>query len=317
MKGKSMRSSIILLLFVGFSIPIYADESGSETHVEQRLLEIRLASYLTAYEMAMAKRCAVEFQIVQTVDEATLDEMNALRDRLSVHLKKLEKQTRGIGKQLARLTSSESKIRANAIDDLGQTSMTVSEVRVENQLQKMNSTIDFPTHSMQNTSRELDVAIDGPGYLAVVDADRNAIAYTRFGGLNMNASGSLVVGSGSTGLQLAPRIIIPKNATHLIVSNNGLVSCRTPGDVNLQRLGQLRLAIFERPLGLRQIREGLFADSEASGPAKLVIPGENNSGTLRQNWLEVSDSDRIRELIELLISYLSNSHPPVDSANQP
>ena len=181
----------------------------------------------------------------------------------------------------------------------------------------MNRSIDFPARPLRKTGRTLDVAIDGPGYFAVVDSDRKAIAYTRLGNLHINATGHLVVGTSSAGLTLAPPIQIPDNASTVVISASGVVSCRVPGDVNLQRVGQIRVAVFGQALGLLQIRENLFAESAASGAAKLVIPGEHDSGTLGQGCLEVSDSDRIRELIDVLVDYLKTVRPTVDTVVEP
>ncbi len=311
-----MRLSILLLLLAAGGGTVTAGEPRLESPVELKLLEIRLASYLTAYETTMARQSDVELQIVQTMDEATIDKLNKLSIRLAAHLEKLEVQVRATTEQIDELTPKADRQRALVVDERDQAAMP-PDVRAEALLQTITRSIDFPGRSIRDTERQLDVAIDGPGFLSVVDSDRKEIVYTRLGKLDIDATGHLVVGSSNTGLPLAPTIRVPADAIHISISGGGEVSCRIAGEVQSKHLGQIRVALFGDPLGLSQIRENLFAESEASGRAQLVLPGEHDSGRLLQGCLELSDSDRIRELIDVLVDYLKHVRPAIDRVVEP
>ncbi len=87
--------------------------------------------------------------------------------------------------------------------------------------------------TLQQTGRDLDVAIQGRGYLRVIDPATQDTMYTRAGNLNINANGQLVVGSASTGRLLDPPITIPRDANAIQISPDGQIMARVPGQVEL------------------------------------------------------------------------------------
>ncbi len=146
------------------------------------------------------------------------------------------------------------------------------------------------------TGSELDIAIDGRGYLEVT-LPSGQPAYTRDGGLKRDAEGLIVT---ADGYPVAPEIVIPADARSISVNAAGEVYAYFDDAVGAQRLGQLALAGFSNPKGLEALGANLFAETEASGPALPGAPGEDGLGTLRQGYLEESSVDAVREVTELI-----------------
>lgn len=164
----------------------------------------------------------------------------------------------------------------------------------------MSTQTDHRQGTLEQTGRELDIGIEGRGFLPVYDPHSQTTVYTRAGNLDINANGQLVLGSAITGRLIEPNINIPQNATEIQISDTGIVSARIPGTVELQQQGQIQLAQFINPDGLLKIGENLYQQSDSSGTPQLDNPGNNGNGILRQGNLEVSNVEPVRELIDLI-----------------
>jgi flagellar basal-body rod protein FlgG len=159
---------------------------------------------------------------------------------------------------------------------------------------------DFTQGSMQDTGRELDLAIEQRGFFQVQDPLTQQIMYTRAGNLDINADGNLVIGSAQTGRLIDPPITIPPDATSISISPNGQVSVRQVGNATMQTVGQLQLAQFINPDGLLKVGENLYVQTDASSQALQGDPGTNGLGTIRQGSLEASNVEPVKELIDLI-----------------
>ena len=82
---------------------------------------------------------------------------------------------------------------------------------------------DFGQGDFQNTGRELDLLIEGEGFLQVLDPNTQQTLFTRAGNLNVTANGDLVTGSATTGRLLEPSINIPPDATRVEITPDGQV----------------------------------------------------------------------------------------------
>lgn len=158
---------------------------------------------------------------------------------------------------------------------------------------------DFEQGSFIQTDRELDLAVEGQGFLQVSDPS-GQVYYTRAGALNVNANGYLVVGSAYMGRLLEPPISIPEDAIGISISPEGIVAVKQPDNTQMTQVGQIELASFINPDGLLKIGENLYAETEASGSPTLSNPGQEGLGLLRQGALEGSNVEPVRELIELI-----------------
>jgi len=150
--------------------------------------------------------------------------------------------------------------------------------------------------SLAATGNDLDVAIDGRGYLEVA-LPSGGTAYTRDGSLKRSGEGLIVT---SDGFAVSPQITIPSDARSISINTVGEVYAYFADATEGQLLGQIDLAGFANAKGLEALGGNLFSETEASGPALLSTPGLDGLGTLRQGYLESSSVDAVREVTELI-----------------
>ena len=154
----------------------------------------------------------------------------------------------------------------------------------------------FEQGSVLGTENPLDVAIEGDGLFQITLPD-GSIAYTRDGSFKLSADGTLVT---SSGFMLFPQITIPQGSTKPEISADGNVSVYLPGESSPTEIGQIEIARFVNPSGLRGLGDNLFAETEASGAPVVLTPGEEGAGTLRQSFLESSNVQVVQEMVNMI-----------------
>ena len=157
-------------------------------------------------------------------------------------------------------------------------------------------TIQLAQGALSQTGGDLDIAIEGKGYLEVTMPSGES-AYTRDGGLKRSADGLIVT---SDGYEVVPGVTIPDDARSLSINGEGEVYAYFANRVEPELLGQFTLANFSNAKGLEAIGSNLFLETAASGPATVATPGTEGLGTLRQGYLEDSSVDAVREVTELI-----------------
>ena len=157
-------------------------------------------------------------------------------------------------------------------------------------------TVNVAQGSLSATGGDLDLAIDGLGFLEVT-LPSGISGFTRDGALKRSADGLIVT---SDGYEVAPGITIPADARSLSVNASGEVYAYFSDRVQPELLGQFTLAGFTNEKGLEAAGSNLFLETAASGSATISVPGENGLGTLRQGFLEDSSVDAVREITELI-----------------
>jgi flagellar basal-body rod protein FlgG len=150
--------------------------------------------------------------------------------------------------------------------------------------------------TLEATGADLDVAIDGNGYIEV-QMPSGQTGYTRDGALKRSADGLIV---NSDGYPIAPGITIPSDARGLTISPSGEVWADFADRVDPELIGQLTISSFPNEKGLEAIGSNLFLESPASGAAFSGVPGADGLGTLRHGYLEGSSVDAVREVTELI-----------------
>ncbi|MDF3856310.1 flagellar basal-body rod protein FlgG [Paracoccus sp. P2] len=146
------------------------------------------------------------------------------------------------------------------------------------------------------TNGDLDIAIDGNGYLEVT-MPSGISAYTRDGSLKRSAEGQVVT---SEGYPLVPDITIPEDARSIAINADGQVFAYFDDRVEPENLGQITLANFVNAKGLEAIGSNLFLETAASGAPQVATPGQEGLGTIRAGFLEESAVDPVREIAELI-----------------
>lgn len=149
-----------------------------------------------------------------------------------------------------------------------------------------------------NTGGELDLAIDGDGFLQIQKPGGETL-YARDGSLKRDRDGNIVSVHGHL---LVPNLQVPPDAIQVTVLPDGTVSALLAGQTEPSELGQIELARFANPAGLRALGGNLFAPTEASGDAETGIPDEDGFGAIAQGFLEMSNVNVAEELVNMILA---------------
>ncbi len=153
--------------------------------------------------------------------------------------------------------------------------------------------INFDHGSAQFTGNELDFAINGDGFIAVIAADGSE-AYTRRGDLRINASGLLENGAGQLILGEGGPIALPPSEK-VELGIDGIVSVRPVGQAanTLAQVDRIKL-VNPQLSDLVKGEDGLFRMKDGSdAPADAVveiIPGS----------LEGSNVNAVAEMVNMI-----------------
>jgi flagellar basal-body rod protein FlgG len=150
---------------------------------------------------------------------------------------------------------------------------------------------------MNPTGNTLDIALDGDGFFQVELPGGGQPGYTRAGNFTLSNDGTLIT---SQGYALQPPIQIPAGAQSITISPDGTVSALTPGNAEATLVGQISVASFVNPAGLRAIGDNFLVETAASGPAQTGFAGEDGRGQIRQGMLEASNVNVVEELVEMI-----------------
>jgi len=154
----------------------------------------------------------------------------------------------------------------------------------------------FTQGNLTQTGNQLDVAINGQGFLQVSLPD-GTTAYTRDGSLHQDAQGALVT---SSGYPVSPAITIPSNAQTVTIGADGTVTITQQGQAAATTVGTIQLANFINPSGLEAKGENLYVETAASGTPTTNTPGSNGLGTLKQGYVETSNVNVVEELVNMI-----------------
>jgi flagellar basal-body rod protein FlgG len=150
--------------------------------------------------------------------------------------------------------------------------------------------------SLQQTSNNLDVAINGNGFFQVEMPD-GTTAYSRDGNFKVNAQGQLVT---SSGYRVLGGVTIPAQARSVTIGNDGVVSVTVPGSTQPQQAGAIELATFVNPAGLEPRGQNLFTETPASGTPTTGAPGSEGLGNVMQGYVESSNVNVVQELVTMI-----------------
>jgi flagellar hook protein FlgE len=176
---------------------------------------------------------------------------------------------------------------------------------------------DFSLGAIEQTGRNLDLAIDGDGFFATRNAETGESFYTRNGNFRIDAAGNLLDASGQH-LQVFPTdpagnvtgtapqdVVVPVTngagsaLFNVTVKQNGVVTA-SYADGTTQDVGRLALAGFASPEGLHQAGQSSWRASGVSGPAQYAAPTTENRGQIRSGSLERSNVDLAAEMVALI-----------------
>ena len=156
------------------------------------------------------------------------------------------------------------------------------------------------------TDNPFDLAIQGKGFFQVINEEGN-ILYTRNGEFKRNGEGKLV---DKTGHLLYPEIQLPKDTLEVRISPRGEVQLIRDDPSKVESIGQIQLASFINPAGLKAMGKNNFSPTGASGSPQRGNPGQGHFGMLSQGELEGSNVKIVEEMVNMITSqrtYETNS----------
>jgi len=172
----------------------------------------------------------------------------------------------------------------------------LNEVQIGSGTELVSSKKIFTQGSLTQTSNPLDMMINGDGFFIVRRPD-DSYSYTRDGSFRLDASGDMVT---AQGYRLEPGFNIPDNAQEISISRDGVVSVQLGGEIDFDVLGQIELAKFINPAGMRNLGDNVYVETPASGSPIFNYPGENNTGEIHQQYLETSNVDVVEEMVNMI-----------------
>ena len=129
---------------------------------------------------------------------------------------------------------------------------------------------------------------------------RTAHGLSRDGAFKLTSDGTIVT---SSGYPVSPQITVPNGAQQLgIDSSTGNVTAVMSGETTSTQIGQIELARFVNPAGLKSVGNNLLLETEASGQPIVGTPGEDGfkDTTLQQQYLEASNVQVVDEMVNMI-----------------
>lgn len=152
--------------------------------------------------------------------------------------------------------------------------------------------IDFSQGSMSTTGRDLDVAINGRGFIAVQSADGKE-AYTREGDLKLNSAGVLETATGHVVLGQGGPVTIPE-ASKVEIGRDGTISIVQPGDTQGATIIDRIKLVNPDEKQLKRNAQGLFVLKNGN-PANA-----DNDVSLISGTIETSNVNAAAALVNMI-----------------
>ncbi len=168
-------------------------------------------------------------------------------------------------------------------------------LQIGNGVQPTSTEKIFSQGDITATNNQLDCAIQGDGFFQVRKGD-GTYAYTRDGSFKVNSEGEIVT---SSGYVLDPGLTLDSNVLSVSIAKDGTVTANEVGGGS-NVIGNIQLARFLNPGGLKSIGDNLYTQSEASGTPIIGTPGQDGFGTVNQGYLESSNVDIVQEMIAMI-----------------
>jgi flagellar hook protein FlgE len=178
-------------------------------------------------------------------------------------------------------------------------------------------TQDFVLGPLEQTGRALDLAIDGDGFFALSNPISGQVSFSRNGNFRLTAAGELEDSWGNR-LQAYPvdaagdpTSTTPADVDVPITNAGGSTLANVTIDVRgtiiaayadgtTAPIGQVALAAFSAPNGLRSVGQTKWQATGDSGAAVFGNPGIGTYGKMISGALERSNVDLAEEMVSLL-----------------
>jgi len=154
----------------------------------------------------------------------------------------------------------------------------------------------FTQGQMTQTGTELDLAIQGDGFLEVERPDGES-AYTRDGALKVGPDGRIMTSNGLPVLSgFQP---VPEGTTSISISTSGDVTVQSATGTQSYRIQLVR---FANPSGLQSLGGNLYLETAGSGLPETGNPAEDGFGSTLQGYLEASNVNVVEEMVNMILA---------------
>ncbi|MDN3517985.1 flagellar basal-body rod protein FlgF [Aquisalimonas lutea] len=151
----------------------------------------------------------------------------------------------------------------------------------------------FEPGPMRTTGRDMDVAVQGDGFIAVQGADGNE-AYTRRGDLRVSSMGLLETGAGDPVMGENGPVAVPP-ADEVEIGEDGTISIVPPGGQGGEMAVIDRIKLVDAaPQNLEKGNDGLFRLADGG-----VAPADG-AVRVRSGMLEGSNVNSVEAMVELI-----------------
>ncbi len=154
----------------------------------------------------------------------------------------------------------------------------------------------FTQGDYENTGNDLDWAIEGRGFFKIISNGEEL--YTRSGAFKLDKDGYIVTSNGD---KLQPEFAVPQGTSKISIDAHGLVVASDPSG-NPLASAQLTIYDFVNPAGLYSIGRNYYRPTQASGDPIEGNPGTDNIGTIAQGFLEQSNVDVVKEMVDMIVT---------------
>ncbi len=175
---------------------------------------------------------------------------------------------------------------------------TPTELQVGCGTRPMGVTKMFSQGDISETGNPLDVAIQGDGFFQIQMPD-GTTSFTRAGAFKISSEGRFV---NSDGFPVEPEISIPVDTVSVGISQDGRVSAFLSGVTEPQDVGQIELARFINPGGLKNLGHNLYERTTSSGEPIYGSPASEGMGSIEQYYLESSNVDVVSEMVNMIVA---------------
>ena len=151
---------------------------------------------------------------------------------------------------------------------------------------------DFTQGGLLRTARDLDIAIDGAGFIPVT-SKTGEVVYTREGLFKINKDGYIVT---NDDYLAGDGIKISANYENLRIDENGRVETFSDDGTKTEYLGQIPLVIFKNPEGLERADNNKYYLTAESGEPVLL----KNHKRFKQGSIETTNMDLRNEVNNML-----------------
>jgi flagellar basal-body rod protein FlgF len=152
---------------------------------------------------------------------------------------------------------------------------------------------DFSSGVMENTGRDLDVAVNGKGFIAIQGADGKE-AYTRAGDLRVMPNGAVTTASGSPVLSDSGPIIVPPLTT-ISIGGDGTISVVPQGSAPFAVTQVDRIKLVNPPTADLQKGDDGLLRLKSGAKAKT-----DDAVTVTSGVLESSNVNAAQSLINMI-----------------